>query len=57
MMKDATKRITEESARARRKLEAEVVDLVIEATEVVAGEKLDAKKDAKLLESALKGQV
>ena len=45
-----------ETARARRKLEAEVVELVIEATEVVAGEKLDAKKDSALLTRALKGQ-
>lgn len=54
---EAKKKIDEETARARRKLEAELVDLVIEATEVVADEKLDAKKDAALLNRALKGQA
>lgn len=57
MMLDAKKRITEESARARRKLESEVVDLVIDATEAVTHERLDAKKDAKLIEEAMKGRV
>lgn len=53
-MEDTKKRIAEETARARRKLEAEVVDLVIDATEAVTSERLDAKKDAKLLQEALK---
>jgi F-type H+-transporting ATPase subunit b len=56
LVSEARKKIDEETARARRKLEAEVVELVIEATEVVAGEKLDAKKDSALLTRALKGQ-
>lgn len=56
MMSDAKKRIEEETARARRKLESEVVDLVIDATEAVTHERLDAKKDAKLLEEALRGR-
>lgn len=55
LIEEAKKKIEEETARARRKLEAEVVDLVIEATEKVAGEKLDAKKDAALLTRALRG--
>lgn len=57
MLVEARKKIEEETARARRKLEAEVVELVIEATEVVADEKLDAKKDAALLQKALKGRA
>lgn len=57
MMVDAKKRIVEETARARRKLETEIVDLVVEATEAVTKEKLDTSKDAKLVESALKGQM
>jgi F-type H+-transporting ATPase subunit b len=57
LIEEARKKIEEETARARRKLEAEVVELVIEATEVVASEKLDAKKDAALLSRALKGQA
>lgn len=55
LIEEAKKKIEEETARARRKLESEVVDLVIEATEKVAGEKLDAKKDAALLTRALRG--
>lgn len=57
MMADAKKRIEEESARARRELEGELVDLVIKATEVVADEKIDAKKDSALIARALKGQA
>ena len=57
IMEEAKKKIDEETARARRKLEAEVVDLVIGATEKVAGEKLDAKKDAALISKALKGNA
>lgn len=57
MLADGKARIQEETARARRKLEQEMVELVIEATEAVAGEKLDAKKDAVLIEKALKGQA
>lgn len=57
MMVDAKKRIAEESARARRELEGEIVELVIKATEVVAEEKIDAKKDSALIARALKGQA
>lgn len=57
MLADAKSKIQEETARARRKLEQEMVELVIEATEAVASEKLDAKKDAALIEKALKGQA
>ncbi len=54
---DAKARIHEETVKARRKLEQEMVDLVIDATEKVSGEKLDAKKDAALIGRALKGQA
>lgn len=57
MMADAKKRIDEEEARTRRKLEGEIVDLVVEATEAVTKEKLNTAKDARLVENALKGQV
>ena len=53
---DAKNRIDQETARARKSLEAEMVSLVSEATEVIIGEKVDAKKDAALVERALKGQ-
>lgn len=57
ILADAEKKIVEETARARRGLEKEMVELVIEATEKVSGEKLDAKKDNALIANALKGQA
>lgn len=57
VMADAEKKIIEETARARRGLEHEMVELVIQATEKVSGEKLDAKKDNALIANALKGQA
>ena len=56
MLADAKKKIIEETDKARRSLERETVELVIQATEAVSREKLDAKKDASLIASALKGQ-
>jgi F-type H+-transporting ATPase subunit b len=53
---EAQKKIEEETARARRKLEHEMVGLVAEATEVLVEEKLDAKKDAALITKALRSQ-
>lgn len=53
---DAKNRIDQETARARQNLEKEMVSLVSEATEAIIGEKVDAKKDAALVERALKGQ-
>jgi F-type H+-transporting ATPase subunit b len=57
ILADADKKIVEERARMRRSLEKEVVSLVIDATEKVAGQKLDAKKDGALIDAALKGQA
>jgi F-type H+-transporting ATPase subunit b len=54
---DAKKKIAEETERSRRDLERETVELVIQATEAVSREKLDAKKDAVLIKDALRGQV
>lgn len=53
ILTDAKKKINEETDRARRALETETVGLVIEATEAVSREKLDAKKDASLIKQAL----
>lgn len=55
ILSDAQARISQEAARARQHLEKEVVSLVSEATETIIGEKVDAKKDASLIERALKG--
>lgn len=57
MMLDGRKKIEEESSKARQKLEKELVELVIQATEIAIEEKLDAKKDASLLARALKGRA
>lgn len=46
----------QEVARARKALEAELVSLVSDATEAIISEKVDANKDAQLIERALKGQ-
>lgn len=50
----ADDRIAQDAARARKALESELVGLVSEATEAIIKEKVDAKKDAKLIEGALK---
>lgn len=57
MIAEAKVKIADETAKAKRNLEKEVVNLVIEATEVVSGEKLDARKDADLLAKALKAKA
>lgn len=54
MYKDAEARINEESEQARRKLEKEITGLVAEAAEAVVEEKVDAKKDADLIDRAIK---
>lgn len=52
----AQDRINQDMSRARRKLEDEVVGLISDATEVIIDEKVDAKKDAALIDKALRGQ-
>lgn len=56
ILKEAESRIAQDTARARKQLEKELVGLVSDATEAIIGEKVDAKKDAQLLERALKEQ-
>ncbi len=57
MVKDAKSKINDESLKARRSLEKDIVNLVVEATEIVASQKIDAKKDAELINQALKGKL
>ena len=57
VVREAESRIAQETARARKQLESEVVGLVSDATETIIGEKVDAKKDAALMERALKGRA
>lgn len=54
MIADAEVRINEESERAKRKLEKDIVGLVSEATEAIVGEKVDPKKDAAIIDKILK---
>jgi F-type H+-transporting ATPase subunit b len=51
---EAEARIKQDAARARAALEKEVVGLISDATEAIIGEKVDAKKDAVLIDRALK---
>lgn len=57
ILADAEVRIGEESERARRKLEKDIVALVSDATEAIVGEKVDPKKDAELIDKILKGRT
>lgn len=54
VLKEAEGRIQQDIARARKALESEVVSLISDATEAIIHEKVDAKKDASLIEKALK---
>ncbi len=56
MLAEADTRIHEESDRARRGLEKDIVGLISEATEALVGEKVDPKKDAELIDKILKGR-
>lgn len=53
ILADASAKIEEDIARARDGLQREILELVADATAVIAEEKLDAKKDAGLIERAL----
>ena len=55
ILKDAQARIEREMQTARKELRGEMLSLVSEATEVIIQEKVDAKKDASLIERALSG--
>lgn len=54
MLKEAGQQIEEDSDRARRSLEKDIVGLVSEVTEAVVHEKVDAKKDSELIDTVLK---
>ncbi|HEX7633063.1 MAG TPA: F0F1 ATP synthase subunit B [Candidatus Saccharimonadales bacterium] len=54
ILKEAEGRIVTDTARARQKLEKELVGLVSDATEAIIKEKVDAKKDVELIERVLK---
>lgn len=54
IIKEGKDRGEQEVVRARKALEAELVGLISDATETIIGEKVDAKKDAALIDRALK---
>ncbi|HVU59639.1 MAG TPA: F0F1 ATP synthase subunit B [Candidatus Saccharimonadales bacterium] len=54
MLKDAEEQIKQTTLRERARLEKEIVGLVSEVSESIIGEKVDARKDAALIDKALK---
>ncbi len=56
ILEDAKKKIEQEAASIKRAIEKEAVELVIKATEVVASQKIDAKKDQVLIADAIREQ-
>ena len=54
---DAHARTEQDAKRVRRELEKELVGLISDATEVIIDEKIDTKKDAALIDRALKGSA
>ncbi len=57
ILADAENRIAQDTARARQKLEKELVGLISDATEAIIEEKVDANKDAALLDKALRSRT
>lgn len=53
---DAKDKTKQEVSRARKQLETELVGLISDATEAIIDEKVDAKKDAALIDRALKSR-
>jgi F-type H+-transporting ATPase subunit b len=51
---EAESRIAQDTARARQSLQQELVGLVSDATEAIVEEKIDPKKDAALIDRALR---
>ncbi len=56
MVVDAEARIEEDKKQALKKLEKDIVSLVSEATETIVHEKIDASKDSKLIDEAIRGK-
>jgi len=56
ILKEAETNAEQAVKRARKALESELVGLISDATEAIIDEKVDAKKDAVLIDKALAGQ-
>lgn len=57
IVNEAQDRINQDTQRARQQLEKELVGLIAEATEAIIDEKVDATKDAALIDKALKDRA
>lgn len=57
ILAEAEDRIAQDTARARNKLEKELIGLISDATEAIVGEKVDSKKDAELIDRALRSRA
>ena len=57
MLVDAEARIAEETEQSKRKLEKEIVGMVSDVTEAIVEDRVDAKKDAQLIDKALNGRI
>lgn len=56
IVKSANEQIEYATKRERERLEREIVELVSDVSEAIIGEKVDAKKDAALIDKALKNR-
>jgi len=56
ILKEGQDKAASEMTRARKKLEGEIIGWVSDATEAIIGEKVDAKKDAVIIDRVLKEQ-
>lgn len=56
IVKEGQERAASEMTRARKQLESQIIGWVSDVTEAVIGEKVDAKKDAAIVERMLKEQ-
>jgi F-type H+-transporting ATPase subunit b len=56
IIKEGEERLKSDAQRLRKQIEGEVVSLISDATEAIIGEKVDATKDAALIDRALKEQ-
>jgi F-type H+-transporting ATPase subunit b len=56
IIETADQEIAQKMNSARKQLEKELVGLVSDATEVIIGERVDAKKDASLIDKALRAR-
>ncbi len=57
ILASADDRIRLDTNRARKQLETELVGLISEATEAIIDEKVDTRKDAELIDKAMREQV